>query len=302
MATEPAWDYYRTFLAVLNQGSLSAAARALHLTQPTVGRQVEALEKSLGGKALFTRSPSGLLPTRPALDLRPHAEAMAASAAVMRRAISAASAMQGTVRVSASVIVGAEVLPAVLRTFTVANPQVSIELLLSNANADLLRRDADVAVRMVQPSQKALFARRVGRVWLGFHAHRQYLERHPVPRRMDDLAHHVLVGFDNVPGYLRDFEFGGRALSREVFRFRCDDDLGQLAAIRAGLGVGVCQYGIGRRNADLVPLLTREFSLHFDCWLVMHEGQKKVEHVRAMFDHLARAMSEYCAASAPPKN
>ena len=117
---------------------------------------------------------------------------------------------------------------------------------------------------------------------------------------MEDLAHHVLIGFDNVPDYLKDFEFGGRPLSREVFRFRCDDDLGQLAAIRAGLGVGVCQYGIGRRNADLVPLLTREFSLQFDCWLVMHEDQKKVERVRAMFDHLATAMGDYCATSGLP--
>jgi DNA-binding transcriptional LysR family regulator len=302
MTTEPAWDYYRTFLAVLQNGSLSAAARELHLTQPTVGRQIAALEKSLGGKALFTRSQSGLLPTRTALDLRPHAEAMAASATVMRRAISAARTMHGTVRVSASVIIGAEVLPGALRGFALANPDVSIELSLSNAKADLLRRDADVAVRMVQPTQKALFARRVGRVWLGFHAHRQYLERHPVPRRMEDLAHHALIGFDNVPDYLKDFEFGGRPLSRDVFSFRCDDDLGQLAAIRAGLGVGVCQYGIGRRNTDLVPLLTREFSLHFDCWLVMHEDQKKVDRVRAMFDHLAGAMGEYCATSGVPKS
>lgn len=302
MTSEPAWDYYRTFLSVLRNGSLSAAARDLQLTQPTVGRQIQALEKSLGGRALFTRSQSGLLPTRTALDLHPHAEAMAASAAVMRRTISAGSAMHGTVRVTASVMIGAEVLPAAMRTFSVANPGVDIELSLSNAKADLLRRDADVAVRMAPPSQKALFAKRVGRVWIGFHAHRQYLERHPLPRRMDDLVHHVLIGFDNLPAYLKGFEFAGRPLSREVFRFRCDDDLGQLAAVRAGVGIGACQYGIARRNADLVPLLTREFSLHFDCWLVMHEDQKKAERVRAMFDHLAVAVSEYCAASGPPKS
>jgi len=301
MADEPAWDYYRTFLAVLRTGSLSGAARELHLAQPTVGRQVTALERSLGGKPLFTRSQGGLKPTRTALDLRPHAETMASSASAMRRATSAASAMQGPVRVSASEIVGTEVLPAALREFTGAHSQISVELALSNRNADLLRRDADVAVRMVQPSQKALFARRVGRVWLGFHAHRQYLERHPAPKRMEDLVQHVVIGFDNQPAWLKDFMFQGRPLSRELFRFRCDFDLAQLAALRAGVGIGACQYGIARRDPDLVPLLTRDFSLHFDCWLVMHEDQKKIERVRAMFDHLVRAMGEYCAISGQPR-
>jgi DNA-binding transcriptional LysR family regulator len=300
MAEEPAWDYFRTFLAVLRTGTLSAAARELKLTQPTAGRQIAALERTLG-KRLFTRSPSGLLPTRTALDLEPHAATMAASASAMRRATSASSAMRGTVRVSASEVIGVEVLPAALRTFNVANPDVSIEWSLSNENADVLRRDADVAVRMVQPRQKALFARRVGRVWFGFHAHRQYLERHPAPKRMEDLAQHALIGFDNLPAYLEDFKFAGQPLTRELFRFRCDFDLGQLAAIRAGLGVGVCQYGIARRHPELVPLLSKEFSLHFDCWLVIHEDQKKVERVRAMFDHLAAAMGEYCASSGLPR-
>ena len=119
---EPLWDYYRTFLAVLRAGTLSGAARELGLTQPTTGRQITALEQALGGKALFTRSRSGLMPTRTALELKPHADAMAASAAVMRRAIEAGSAMQGTVRVTASDVIGVEVLPAAVRTFNGAHP------------------------------------------------------------------------------------------------------------------------------------------------------------------------------------
>jgi DNA-binding transcriptional LysR family regulator len=302
MTDEPLWDFYRTFLAVLRTGTLSGAARDLGLTQPTVGRQITALEQAFGGKALFTRSQSGLKPTRAALELKPHADAMAASAAVMRRVITGGGAMQGAVRVSASHVIGVEVLPAALRTFNVAHPRISIELALSNENADLLRRDADVAVRMIQPSQKALFARRVGRVWLGFHAHRSYLDRHPMPKRMEDLADHVLIGFDTLPAYLKGFTLAGRPLSRDVFRFRSDDDLAQIAAMRAGVGIGGCQYGIARRNSELVPVLAKEFSLHFDCWLVMHEDQKKVERVRAMFDHLAVAMSEYCATAGVPKS
>jgi DNA-binding transcriptional LysR family regulator len=302
MKTEPAWDYFRTFLSVLRNGSLSGAARELHLTQPTIGRQIAALEKSLGGKALFTRSQSGLLPTRTALELQPHAENMAASAAVMVRASSSANAARGTVRITASDMIGVEVLPPVLRTFSAANPGITIELSVSNKNADLLKRDADVAVRMVQPSQKALFAKRVGRISIGLHAHRQYLDRHPTPMRLEDLEHHVMIGFDQIPAYAKNLTIGGRPVTRDAFNFRTDSDAVQLAALRAGVGIGACQFGIARRNSDLVPLLTREFSLSYDTWVVMHEDQKKAERVRVMFDHLAQAMGEYCASAGPPKS
>jgi DNA-binding transcriptional LysR family regulator len=301
MTTEPAWDYYRTFLYVLRNGSLSAAARELRLTQPTVGRQIAALEKSLGGKALFTRSPSGLLPTRTALELQPHAEAMAATAAMMVRASSGEAAMKGTVRITASATIGVEVLPPALRSFSVAHPGITQELVLSDLSADLLKRDADIAVRMVQPRQQALFARRVGRVALGLHAHRQYLERHSMPSKLEDLQHHVVIGFDRMPAYARDLKFGGLPVTRELFNFRTDNESGQFAALRAGIGVAVCQYGIARRYVDLVPLMPKEFSMSLDVWVVMHEDQKKVERVRAMFDHLAIAMAEYCDGAGPPR-
>ncbi len=301
MSTDPAWDYYRTFLYVLRNGSLSAAARELRLTQPTVGRQIAALEKSLGGKALFTRSPSGLLPTRTALELQPHAETMAATAAAMLRASSGEGAMKGTVRITASATIGVEVLPPALRAFSVAHPGITQELVLTDLSEDLLKRDADIAVRMVQPHQQALFAKRVGRVALGMHAHRLYLERHAAPLKLEDLQHHVVIGFDRMPAYARDLKFGGRPITRELFNFRTDNESAQLAALRAGIGIAVCQYGIARRHGDLVPLLTREFSMSYDVWVVMHGDQKKVEPVRAMFNHLATAMAEYCDGAGPPR-
>lgn len=302
MTTEPAWDYYRTFLSVLRNGSLSGAARELRLTQPTVGRQIVAMERALGSGALFTRSPGGLLPTRVALELQPHAEAMATTAAMMLRASSGAGAMKGTVRLSVPDTMGVEVIPPMLRSFCAQHPGITLELSLSNQNADLLKRDADIAVRMVQPSQKALFAKKVGRIALGMHAHRQYLDRYPMPARLEDLAHHVVIGFDRVPAYARNLRIGGQPITRETFSFRCDNDAGQLAALRAGIGIGVCQYGIARRNSDLVPILTREFTLQYDTWVVMHEDQKRVERVRALFDHLAEAMREYCATAGPPRS
>lgn len=193
---EPGWDLYRSFLAVLREGSLSGAARALGLTQPTLGRHVEALEQTLG-LALFTRSGHGLMPTEAALELRPHAEALAASAAALLRAASGRGAgTRGTVRITASEVVGAEVLPPILARLRREHPELVVELVLSNRTEDLLRRDADIAVRMVRPAQEALVARRLGVVELGLHAHQRYLDRCGAPAVLDDLRAHALIGFD----------------------------------------------------------------------------------------------------------
>src|SRR5579859_6165289 len=137
------WGLYRTFLAVLDEGSLSGAARRLALTQPTVGRHVEQLEADLG-TPLFTRSVAGLQPTETALALRPHAETMAAAAeALVRTASGEADAMRGVIRLTASDIVGVEVLPPILTGFHEAHPEAVTELPLPNRKEDLLRREAD---------------------------------------------------------------------------------------------------------------------------------------------------------------
>ena len=145
------WELWRSFLAVTETGSLSAAARSLRLTQPTLGRHVDALEATLGAP-LFTRSQHGLQPTSLALSLVPHAEAMASAADnLLRTASGEAEGERGTVRLAASEIVGIEVLPAMLGRFREAHPGIALELALSNRNEDLLRRDADIAVWMVRP-------------------------------------------------------------------------------------------------------------------------------------------------------
>ena len=147
----PHWDELRTFIEVARDGSLSGAARRLGLTQPTVGRHIDALEAALG-LSLFTRSPRGLTPTPAALALVPHVEAMAASADALARAASGeASADRGVVRVTASDVIGCEVLPPILAAFRAVHPGIAIELALTNRNEDLARRDADIAVRMVRP-------------------------------------------------------------------------------------------------------------------------------------------------------
>jgi DNA-binding transcriptional LysR family regulator len=295
---EPGWELWRSFLAAVRERSLSGAARALGLTQPTLGRHIDELEQALGGIALFTRSQLGLVPTDLALDLVPHAEAMAATAAALVRAASgAAGAAQGVIRLTASEIVGAEVLPPILARFRERHPAVTIELALSNATEDLLRRDADIAVRMVRPKQSALVAKRIGEVALGLHAHRRYLAAHGTPNGLDEVARHAIIGFDRETPSARAVRALGLPLAREMFAFCSDSDLAQLAALRAGFGIGVCQLGIARRDPELVRVAPEAFSIKLEVWVVMHKDLRASHRMRLMFDHLAQALAGYVATS-----
>jgi molybdate transport repressor ModE-like protein len=286
------WDHYRTLLAVLAEGSLSGAARTLGLSQPTVGRHIETLEEELGAP-LFTRSAGGLAPTEAALALRPHAEAMAAAAeALVRTASGERDAVRGVVRITASDVVGVEVLPPMLTSFHEAYPDVSIELALSNRMEDLLRREADIAVRMVRPTQGALLARRVGSVRLGLYAHRRYIEAHGIPKSMEDPAI-ASIGFDRAVQMARSLQESQIHLDRDTFTLRTDNDLAQIAALRAGFGVGACQLQIAARDPDLVPVLQDQFRYEMEVWVAMHEDLKTSRRMRLMFDWLVEGLGAY---------
>jgi hypothetical protein len=157
-----------------------------------------------------------------------------------------------------------------------------------------LRRDVDIAVRMVRPTQKALIAKRLGTVKVGFFAHRNYLARHGTPRGIGDLSRHAVIGFDRDIVSIR---WLGEALpvTRELFALRTDDDQAQLNALRAGFGIGGCQLGIAARDPDLVPVLREAFGFKLEMWLVMHEGLCTGRRVRLLFDHLAVALKAYAA-------
>ena len=288
-----AWDLHRSFLAVAREGSLSAAARRLELTQPTVGRHIDALESALG-VALFTRSRNGLAPTEAGLDLVPHARAMeAAAAALVRQASGEAVAPAGTVRLTASEIVGCEILPRVLVPFRETYPGIALELVTSDRVSNLLIREADIAVRMTRPEQGALVAQRIGTVPVGLFAHRDYLRRHGMPGSMDDLARHPGIGFDQDRRPLAALEAEGIDLGDLAFAFRSDNMHAQLAAIRAGLGIGGVQVGIAARDPDLVPVLPEAFRFSMEMWLAMHEDLRSVRRVRLLFDHLAEALDAW---------
>ncbi|EJB07442.1 DNA-binding transcriptional LysR family regulator [Rhizobium sp. BK619] len=290
--SELSWDYYRSFLTVLQQGSLSAAARELGLTQPTVGRHVDALEEAIGAK-LFTRSPNGLLPTDTALALKPHAETLAATtAALLRTASGQPESVAGTVRVSASEIVGVEILPRILGPLQETYPKLQIELSASDTIEDLLNREADIAVRMAEPRQDALIVRRIGDLPVGFHAHRRYIERHGMPETIADLARHRLIGFDRQTAYIR-LMISRYSMPDIDFVFRSDSNLAQLSAIRAGVGIGICQTGLARENPDLIHILPEAFNIPLGTWVAMHESLKTSPRCRATFDALVKGLQDY---------
>lgn len=295
--TEPGWELYRSFLAVMAEGSLSGAARALGLTQPTVGHHIAGLESALSA-ALFTRSPRGLTPTDTAQALLPHAQTMAAAADALRRVASGeGDEMRGTVRVTASEVVGAEVLPAILADFREQHRQVVVELSLSNRSEDLLRHQADIAVRMVKPTQGALIARFIGNVVLGLCAHRRYLERHGTPQRIEDILGHALVGPDRDIQSLRGIPGIEDILTADVFSLRVDSHLAHLSALRAGYGISIAQLGLVRRDPELVHLFPKEFAPELPVWLVMHEDLRTSRRVRALYEHLVVALGEYVRVS-----
>lgn len=292
------WDHCRSFLGVWRTGSLSAAARASGLTQPTVARHIDQLEAALGGSALFIRSPHGLSPTDIAEALVPHALAMEASAAAMIRAASGADGeVAGAVRITASQVVGVEVLPPILAAIGADHPGIDFELVATNETSDLLRRDADIAVRMVRPSQGALIAQKVGEVQLGMYAHTGYIARRGRPETLDDLEQHAAIGFDHDTTGLRALQGIGLSLNRDSFNLRSDNDLAQLSALRAGFGIGMCQTNLAHGNPDLVRLFPEEMSFSLEIWITMHEDLRGVRRMRLVFDRLVAAMTAYAKAS-----
>jgi len=291
MADSPDWDLFQSLHAVLAGGSLSAAAKLRGLTQPTVGRHIDELERNLGGP-LFLRSPRGLQATELALALKPHLDDMSAAAqTAVRDAAGAADGSTGVVRVTASEVVGVEVLPPILASFREKHPDIDIEVVLSNRNEDLTRRDADIAVRMSRPTQNTLVAKKIGSVGFGLYAAPQYLKRRAAPTSWDELETHPIIGYDTRPPTMPDGVDFDRPVSREIFALRTDNDVAQIAALRAGFGIGVTQHGIARRSG-LIPVMPGAISFRLEIWVCMHENLKTSGRMRLMFDHLAASLAE----------
>ena len=293
MNEEADWSHLRTFLAVLKEGGLSQASRSLGLSQPSVGRHIDALEDRLG-EPLFTRSRNGMSPTAAALRLAPHAEEMASAAAALRRAAALDDVeVRGPIRLTAPEIMAQEVLPPMLTAFAERHPAVEFEVVASNNALNLLTREADIAVRTMRPTQQALLARRVGKVHVSLYAHRDYLARQGTPQNIDELRHHRIIGYDSNPLILRRLADAGIEAGPDVFTYRCDSETAQLAMLRAGYGIGGCQGPLAARNPDLMPVAADLVGFDLEVWLAMHERLKTSLPLRLLMDHLAAEIGAY---------
>lgn len=294
MSTEPEWNDHHAFLAVMETGSLSAAARRLGLSQPTVRARIAALEAALG-TVLFTRSVHGLVPTPRAEAMAAPVRAMAYAAEAIQRAASAdAGAPTGRVRLSVSEFVGVEVLPPMLRRLHDRHPELVVEYELSNASADLLEQQVDVAVRMHPPQQGALVAKKVPPIPLGLFAHRDYIARYGQPISRADVADHLFIGPDRAADdmLVADLIGGGQPLRWSA---RTDSHAAFLTLARAGLGISVVQVPAAARYPELVQVLEDIRIPPLETWIVAHESLRRLPRVAALFDHLVEAFTAFGA-------
>lgn len=287
------WSLIRSFLAALDQGSLLGAARVLKTSQPTLGRHIAELESQLG-VVLFERTGRGLVPTATALQLAEAARGMEAGALQLTRTLTGAQAQTlGTVRVTASQPVAAQLLPPLLARMRMALPDIQVELVASNQVSNLLRREADIAVRMVRPDQGTLVAKKIGAVGVGAYAHRSYLARRSAIRQPTDLLQHDLIGSDTDTTILRGFQAMGYAVGPEAFVLRTDDLVVQWQAVRAGVGVGFVADYMARSDPDVLPVLPGLLPIPaLPMWLAVHREIRTNRRIRAVYDFLADGLPE----------
>lgn len=286
MNTNFDWTLVRSFLAALDQGSLLGAARVLQSSQPTIGRHIAELESQLG-VVLFERTGRGLKPLAMALRLAEAARAMEAGAHQLQRSVSSLDdAISGTVRITASQTVACAMLPPLLSRLQQELPGIQIELVSSNEVSNLLRREADIAVRMVQPDQASLVAKRIGKMAIGAYAHRSYLQRAGTPREPSELLVHALIGSDKNEDILRGFAALGYPVKREHFSFRSDDLMAHWHAVRSGLGIGFIADYLARTDADVVNVLPMLKIPALPIWLAVHREIRTSKRIRAVYDFL----------------
>ena len=274
MNTSFDWSLLPTFLAALERGSLLGASKQLGISQPTAGRHIADLEAQLG-RALFERTGRGLRPT---------------ALALAERLLDTQGQQAGTVRLSASQPVACYLLPGILAQLRQALPAIQIELVVSNQVSNLLQREADIALRMVQPAQASLVAKRIAEVTLSVCASTAYLARCGTPAQPADLLRHELIGYDQQEDLLRGFAAMGFPVTKERFALRTDDLIAQWAAVRAGLGVGfVADYVIDTDPAvlRLLPMLPLP---RLPVWLTVHREIRNNARIRAVYDFLAQAV------------
>lgn len=286
------WNLLRSFIAVYETGTLTEAARRLGTTQPSVGRHVRELEGALG-EALFARLPGRLRPTDRAHALHAVVAGMRASALEAERLFAdAREVLVGTVRVAASEVYATHVIAPILARLLAEQPELEIELSVSNRADNLLRRDADIAVRFFRPEQEDVIAAHVGTTELGLFAHESYLAHHGEPDGFELPAQAFVAGFDREPVPLAPL-LKGAAPGRPVrFRLRTDAILARYAAVETGLGVGAYLVDVAAERPGLKRILADRFGQPQEVWLCSHPELRRSASMRFVWGRLELALRE----------
>ena len=285
------WNQARAFLATAEHGSLSAAARALGQTQPTVGRQVTALEDQLG-VALFDRAGRGLVLTDPGRELLIHMREMGSAAE--RAALTAtgqSQTLRGTVSITASDVFSTRLLPRIIADLARKSPEIDVEIVAANDLRDIARREADIAIRHVRPEDPNLTARLLGEGQGHFYAAPSYIDRRGRPETRADLTRHDFVGFLDAEGMVAALAARDIHIPLQNFRYRTDSGLVMWEFVRFGLGIGLMSEDLGRTTPETEIILPAEPAFTFPIWLVTHRELQSSRRIRVVFDHLAEAIS-----------
>jgi DNA-binding transcriptional LysR family regulator len=293
MNREPDWSLWRSFAAVIEHGSLSAAARALQSSQPTIGRHIEMLETQLGVE-LFERSLSGLKPNSVALKL--YGPITAAKSAIAEASMVAEGAQDdtaGTVRITASAMISNYVLPEILVSVRALHPRITLEIVPSDSAENILMREADIAIRMFRPTQLELITRHIGDIVIVPVAHENYLARRGRPTNLDELWQHDVLGFDRSDAIIQHARSLGYTLTRNDFALRSDDQPHLWQLLCAGLGIGFGQINLIRRTPGLVALPIDLSIPPLPIWLTTHRELFTSHRIRAIYDALAAGLTAY---------
>ncbi|WP_156174611.1 LysR family transcriptional regulator [Hoeflea sp. IMCC20628] len=285
------WNRARAFLVTAEEGSLSAAARALGMAQPTLGRQVSALEQELG-VALFERVGRGLTLTPSGLDLMDHVRAMGEAAARMSLSASGkAQAIEGTVSISASEVDSAFRLPPILAKLRQTAPGIDVEIVATNSESDLRRREADIAIRNYRPTQPNLVARKIRDIHGRIYASRFYLESIGNPATPEGFSGADFIGFNRSGEFIAAMTRFGLTLTQANFPVVSESHLVQWSHVRHGLGIGIMAADIGDAEPDVIQVLPDLDPIVIPIWLVTHREVHTSRRVRLVYDLMASELA-----------
>ncbi|MDM7941392.1 MAG: LysR family transcriptional regulator [Hydrogenophaga sp.] len=284
------WNQLKAFLETAETGSLSAAARKLGLTQPTLSRQVAAIEQRMG-VTLFERVGKAMALTPTGLELLEHARTMGTAAEALGLAATGRSqAVGGVVSVSATDAVAAHVLPPLVRRLREQEPGIAIEVISSNALSDLLRREADIAIRHVKPEQPDLIARLIREASASFYASEDWVRIHGHPRSAEEAAHLAFVGSDRTGQYLGYLRQHGLPLTEANFSCYAEHSVAHWSLVRQGMGIGAMMDEIASDTEGIVRVLDEVPPVRFPIWLVSHRELRTSRRIRVVFEALAKGL------------